>query len=200
MNEETKRRVAASAAGFTLPRYAQLPGMGLYLDQTVQYVNSHFRTFSGVELTGSMVSNYVKKGLITHPVRKKYTRDQIGYLMYIVVVKNVLSMENIQFLFSIQKERFDAGAAYNFFCDELEAAIGSVFGIAVLLLEMSFQDFRGTLAGYVHWRLTGEKVLGGEKIAVTGWGKGKSSKQSCTAEFQLWHMGQSLDPEKYITF
>ena len=28
-------------------------------------------------------------------------------------------------------------------------AIGSVFGIAVLLLEMSFQDFRGTLAGYV---------------------------------------------------
>lgn len=28
-------------------------------------------------------------------------------------------------------------------------AIGSVFGIAVLLLEMSFQDFRGTLVGYV---------------------------------------------------
>lgn len=127
MNAETKRRIAASAAGFALPRYDDLPGMGLYLDQTVQYVNSHFRTFPGMELTGSMVSNYVKKGLITHPVRKKYTRDQIGYLMYIVVVKNVLSMENIQFLFSIQKERFDAGAAYNFFCDELEAAIGSVF-------------------------------------------------------------------------
>lgn len=46
----------------------------------------------------------------------------------------------------------------------------------------------------------GEKVLGGEKIAVTGWEEGKSSKQTCTAEFQLWHMGQSLDPEKYITF
>ncbi len=46
----------------------------------------------------------------------------------------------------------------------------------------------------------GDKVLGGEKIAVTGWEKGKSSKQSCTAEFQLWHIGQSLDPEKYISF
>ena len=42
--------------------------------------------------------------------------------------------------------------------------------------------------------------MGGEKIAVTGWEDGKSSKQSCVAEFQLWHMGQSLDPEKYITF
>ncbi|MFR6029622.1 MAG: murein hydrolase activator EnvC family protein [Barnesiella intestinihominis] len=46
----------------------------------------------------------------------------------------------------------------------------------------------------------GDKVSGGEKIAVTGWEDGKSSKQSCVAEFQLWHMGQSLDPEKYITF
>ncbi len=46
----------------------------------------------------------------------------------------------------------------------------------------------------------GDKVLGGEKIAVTGWEEGKSSKQLCTIEFQLWHMGQALDPEKYITF
>ena len=63
MNAETKRRIAASAVGFALPRYDELPGVGLYLDQTVQYVNSHFRNFPGMELTGSMVSNYVKKGL-----------------------------------------------------------------------------------------------------------------------------------------
>ena len=129
MNTETKRRIAASAAGFALPRYDELPGMGLYLDQTVQYVNLHFRTFPGIELTGSMVSNYVKKGLISHPVRKKYTRDQIGYLMYIIAVKNVLSMENIQLLFSIQQDYCTAETAYNTFCAELEAAVGSVFGL-----------------------------------------------------------------------
>lgn len=61
MKTETKCRVAACAAGFALPRYADLPQMGLYLDQTVQYVNSYFRTFCGVELTSSMVSNYVKR-------------------------------------------------------------------------------------------------------------------------------------------
>ncbi len=130
MNTDTNRRVAAAAAGFALPRYDALPAMGLYLDQAVQYVNGHFRTFPGVELTGSMVSNYVKKGLISHPVRKKYTRDQLAYLIYIVVVKNVLSMENIQLLFSIQRERrISAEAAYNTFCAELEAALGSVFGL-----------------------------------------------------------------------
>ena len=90
MKTETKCRVAACAAGFALPRYADLPQMGLYLDQTVQYVNSYFRTFCGVELTSSMVSNYVKKGILSHPVRKKYARDQIASLMYIAVSKTVL--------------------------------------------------------------------------------------------------------------
>ena len=99
MNAETKRRVAACAAGFALPRYRDLPAVGLYLDQTVQYVNACFRTFCGVELTPSMVSNYVKKGILSHPVKKKYTRDQIASLMYIVVSKTVLSMENIDTLF-----------------------------------------------------------------------------------------------------
>ena len=91
MKTETKCRVAACAAGFALPRYADLPQMGLYLDQTVQYVNSYFRTFCGVELTSSMVSNYVKKGILSHPVRKKYARDQIASLMYIAVSNGALN-------------------------------------------------------------------------------------------------------------
>ena len=57
MNQEMKRRVTACAAGFSLPRYRELPSVGLYLDQTVQLVNSCFRGFPGVELTSSMVSN-----------------------------------------------------------------------------------------------------------------------------------------------
>ena len=48
MNQEMKRRVTACAAGFSLPRYRELPSVGLYLDQTVQLVNSCFRGFPGV--------------------------------------------------------------------------------------------------------------------------------------------------------
>ena len=81
MNQEIHRRVASCAAGFALPRYAELPQVGLYLDQAVQYVNGCFRAFPGVELTPSMVSNYVKKGIISHPVKKKYTREQLASLI-----------------------------------------------------------------------------------------------------------------------
>lgn len=70
MKAETKLRVAACAAGFALPRYNDLPSVGLYLDQTVQFVNGYFRSFCGVELTPSMVSNYVKKGWWITPSAK----------------------------------------------------------------------------------------------------------------------------------
>lgn len=128
MKAETKLRVAACAAGFALPRYNDLPSVGLYLDQTVQFVNCYFRSFCGVELTPSMVSNYVKKGVIDHPIRKKYTRDQIASLMYIAVSKTVLSMENIDALFKMQRAHCSAGAAYDYFCDEMENCLPFVFG------------------------------------------------------------------------
>lgn len=129
MDIETKRRVAACAAGFSLPRYDEIPAVGLYLDQTVQYVNTTFRASAGVELTPSMVSNYVKKGLVGHPVKKKYAREQVASLLYIVVAKTVLSIENIDMLFKIQREHCSAEVAYNSFCDELEACLPYVFGL-----------------------------------------------------------------------
>ena len=99
------------SAGFSLPRYRELPSVGLYLDQTVQLVNSCFRGFPGVELTPSMVSNYVKKGVISHPVKKKYSREQLASLIYIVLSKNVLSLENIDTLFQMQRAHCTAAEA-----------------------------------------------------------------------------------------
>ena len=128
MNNESNRRIAACAVDFALPRYAELPSVGLYLDQTVQYVNGYFRAFPGVELTASMVSNYVKKGIIGHPIKKKYTREQLAGLIYIVVSKTVLSMENIDALFQMQRAHCTAEEAYNYFCDEMENCLPFVFG------------------------------------------------------------------------
>ena len=137
MKTETKCRVAACAAGFALPRYAELPQVGLYLDQTVQYVNGCFRTFCGVELTPSMVSNYVKKGILPHPVKKKYSRDQIASLLYIVTSKTVLSLENIYTLFKMQRAHCSAGAAYDYFCEEMENCVPFVFGCTKEILDLA---------------------------------------------------------------
>lgn len=48
--------------------------------------------------------------------------------MYIAVSKTVLSMENIDALFKMQRAHCSAGAAYDYFCDEMENCLPFVFG------------------------------------------------------------------------
>ena len=95
---------------FRLPRYREIPNVGLYLDQTVKYINSYLAPLGNMEITASMVSNYVKKGYIRNPVRKQYSAEQIAYLMAMAVVKNVVPMENIALMFDMQKRSSCASA------------------------------------------------------------------------------------------
>lgn len=114
---------------FRLPRYREIPDVGLYLDQTVKYINRHLAPLGCMEITTSMVSNYVKKGYITNPVHKQYSADQIAYLFFITVAKSVLAMDHIARLFDMQKKTYDSQVAYDFFCQELENMLQYTFGL-----------------------------------------------------------------------
>ena len=114
---------------FRLPRYREIPDVGLYLDQTVKYVNRYLAPLGCLEITSSMVSNYVKKGYISNPVRKQYDADQIAYLFFITVAKSVLTMENIARLFDMQRSTYTSEVAYDFFCMELENMLQYTFGL-----------------------------------------------------------------------
>ncbi len=114
---------------FRMPRYQEIPDVGLYLDQTVKYINRFLAPLGCMEITSSMVSNYVKKGYISSPVRKQYSADQIAYLFFIAIAKSVLSMENISRLFEMQKRTYTAERAYDYFCTELEDLLRYTFGL-----------------------------------------------------------------------
>ena len=126
---ELKEGLRHMVENFRLPRYAELPRMGLYLEQVVRYINDFLTAVGCAEITTSMVSNYVKKGIIPPPVKKQYYADQIAYLIFISFTKNVISLENIVELFSMQKRGFSIAMAYDYFCDEFENMLFFVFGI-----------------------------------------------------------------------
>ena len=129
MKATTREKIAEPARIFRLPRYEDIPDVGLYLEQTVKYINTYFESFESMNLTASMVSNYVKKGLVANAVKKQYYREQIAYLFFIAVAKNVLSMENLSLFIGIQKQTYTVKKAYDYFCDELENVMEYVFGI-----------------------------------------------------------------------
>ena len=124
-----KRRMAGSIRGFRLPRYAEIPTVGLYLEQTIKYINSYLAPLGCLELTGSMVSNYVKKGLIPAPVKKQYFPEQISYLFFVALAKNLTSMENIDLLISVQRATYTLPVAYDYMCGELENMLFYFFGL-----------------------------------------------------------------------
>ena len=122
--------------GFHLPRYQDLPNMGLYLEQTTKYINHFLAPLGCIEITSSMISNYVKKGLIPSPVKKQYYADQIAYLFFISIAKQVLSMENIIALAEQQQKTYTIPVAYDYFCMELENMLYFVFGLTDTVEEL----------------------------------------------------------------
>lgn len=118
--KDTIKQAAKSLECFRLPRYHEIPNIGLYLEQTVQYLADYLDPVLPGCMTGSMVSNYVKKGLIENPVKKQYSRNQIAYLFFIAVAKNVLSLDALRNFIRLQQRTYTLEKAYNYFADEFE--------------------------------------------------------------------------------
>lgn len=128
MQQILREEMKKSVQNFKLPRYNEIPNVGLYLEQTAKYI-SDITGVGDFAITGSMISNYVKKGIISNPVKKQYSRDQIAYLIFISMAKSVLSMDDIKLLIEIQQRTYEPEAAYTYLVEEFENVLGYVFGI-----------------------------------------------------------------------
>lgn len=127
MKQETKNRISASVANFHLPRYNEIPNVGLYLEQTSKYISEYLAPLGEYGLTNSMISNYVKKGLVANPVKKQYDREQIVYLFFIAVAKTVLSLDALTGFIDLQKRTYSLEKAYDFFCRQFEGMLQYTF-------------------------------------------------------------------------
>lgn len=129
MNTQQKQALADSMRGFHLPRYAELPKGGLYLKQTEQYINDCLAPLGNIEITSSMIRNYVKQGLVKNPVQKLYYADQIGYLICITLLKHAAPLECIQQMLCRQRKLYSEQTAYDYFCMEMENVLYCRFGL-----------------------------------------------------------------------
>ena len=125
MNEEYRRQLAEYVSDFRLPRYRELPDIGLHLEQVTRYAS---RYVPG-PLTGSMVSNYVKQKLIPGPVKKSYSQESIAYLIVLTYIKTVMPLEDIRVMMEVQKSSYALSVAYDYFCDEMENLLQYVCGL-----------------------------------------------------------------------
>lgn len=118
---------AHSVSAFKLPRWEQIPSLGLYMDQVITVIEKALAPildFNGEAfITSSMVNNYVKLGMVQKPEKKKYSREHIIGLIVITVLKQSLAIGDIRqgidaVLIGGEKQK-----AYDSFCEYLERAL-----------------------------------------------------------------------------
>ncbi len=138
MSNSISDAISSSIRGFRLPRYHEIPNVGLYLEQTTKYVNQSIQALGFEDVTGSMIRNYVKLGFIDNPVHKQYSANQIAHLIALVLLKQVTQLENVSNLFQLQRnhEGYTDTVAYNYFCEELENVLYFRFGISETVNEV----------------------------------------------------------------
>ena len=124
-----KSLIAAKIGDFRLPRYKELPDVGLYLEQVTKYINGAVSELGCMQITSAMISNYVKQGVISPPVKKQYYREQIAYLIFIAIAKHVLRIEHIKKILLHQKKSYTPDMAYDYFCSEFENMLFDICGI-----------------------------------------------------------------------
>ena len=85
---------------FSLPSWESLPDMELYMDQVISLVNRYLNLIPPDEkdpvITASAVNNYVRLRLMPAPERKRYGRKHMACVIMICVLKQSLSLAEIQ--------------------------------------------------------------------------------------------------------
>ena len=109
-----------------LPRWEDLPELDLYMDQVIAFTEKHLRFFAedGTKvITPSIINNYVKLGIVPSPVKKRYSRTHLAYLIMVCTLKQIMPLPTVQALISRKVKRFSVDSVYNSFCEEQETVL-----------------------------------------------------------------------------
>ena len=97
---ERMTRWAEGLEQFDLPDWDSLPQLDLYMDQVIllltRYLTPIDRDAEEKFVTASIINNYVRMRVIPPPVKKRYSRIHLAYLVVICTLKQSLSISCIQ--------------------------------------------------------------------------------------------------------
>lgn len=103
--------------------WENLPDIELYRDQVLSYMKrQHALQPENAQLTGAMINNYIKSGLLPRANGKKYNKDHLVYLTAICSLKQVLSVGETDEILKLQPNISEAKGFYGQYLEIMEKA------------------------------------------------------------------------------
>ncbi len=105
-----------------LPTWRELPDIELYMDQVVAVMEKALDVYCTAAsednriISPSIINNYVKLKVIPAPVKKRYSKEHLCYLIMICILKQTLSISSVVKILERQLEVFTIEELYNNFC------------------------------------------------------------------------------------
>ena len=86
---------------YKLPDWEEIPDFGLYMDQVISLLKRYLDYLppdikEEQFITATAINNYVRKRIMPEPIKKKYYRTHIAYLIIICTLKHCLSIPTLQ--------------------------------------------------------------------------------------------------------
>lgn len=110
-----------------LPDWDDLPQLDLYMDQVIllltRYLSPLVRCGEEKTITASIINNYVRMKVMPPPVKKRYSRVHLAYLVMICVLKQSLSISCIQRLLPDGHSEEDARSLYTSFVRQYRTVV-----------------------------------------------------------------------------
>ncbi len=114
---------------YALPSWEQIPDFGLYMEQVITFLKNCLNymersTNDDSVITASAINNYVRKKLMPQPVKKRYYRTHIAYLIILCALKQSLSIAEIQSMIPIEAGEEELKKFYTDFTEQHKRAAG----------------------------------------------------------------------------
>lgn len=120
---------------YALPTWDMLPGIDLYMDQVIvlltQYLNFLPREDGGENVTTpAMINNYVKMKVLPPPVKKRYSRVHLAYLIIVCMLKQTLGIALVQQILPCDASEEKVHAVYDAFA-RMHKVVSTTFATQV---------------------------------------------------------------------
>lgn len=111
---------------YSLPDWDHLPDMELYIDQVVTLVCRYLELIPQDEsnplVTASSINNYVRLKVMPAPVKKRYSRRHLAYVLMICTLKQSMALTEIPKILPSELDEEAVRAMYNAFTARVSAA------------------------------------------------------------------------------
>ncbi|MBQ4526509.1 MAG: DUF1836 domain-containing protein [Clostridia bacterium] len=133
-------KIQKTLENFCLPTWDELPPIYLYMDQVIELTAKYFGDVSvlmGEEkvLTAPMINNYIKLKAMPAPIKKRYGKIHLAYILMISSLKQCMNISAMKSIIPLSDDENEVRRMYESFICNQRSSLSTLREIMTPIIE-----------------------------------------------------------------